>query len=154
MDYQEIIVSLKAVIAPFVEQEGFELVDLTVRREGRDLFLRIFADRPDDGITIGECARLNREISLILDEKDMIAERYILEVSSPGLDRPLTTQRDFARCLNKEVKIFLKEMVAGKLEWDGVINKVQPDSVFVDVKGNILKMPIVKINKAKRIIYD
>jgi len=152
MDKYEASAELKQIIKEFLESEGLELVDLIYRHEGRDLFLRVLADKPEGGITLDECARLNYEISLILDEKNILNERYILEVFSPGLDRPLSTRNDFTRCKNKKAKFFLNEPVFGKLEWDGVINRVEGGSVFIDIGGNILEMPIFKINKAKQLI--
>jgi len=95
---------------------------------------------------------LNREIGVLLDEKDIIKEKYILEVASPGLDRPLKTRDDFLRLLNKPAKFFLNEVINGKLEWDGSIDRVDQESVFIMAKEGIIELPIIKINKAKLII--
>lgn len=152
MDKQEIIAELQSSIGDYLKNCGLQLVELVYRYEGRDLFLRILVDRPEGGITLDECTRLNDEISVLLDAKDIIKDNYVLEVSSPGIDRPLFNKDDFNRCRNKKVKFFLKELIAGKLEWDGVINKVDEDLVTIDINGKILEIPISKINKAKQII--
>lgn len=85
-----------------MKNQNLDLVDIIYRYEGRGLVLRVLVDKPEGGITLDECAGLNNEISRILDEKDMLQQRYILEVSSPGLDRPLNSKNDFLRCINKE----------------------------------------------------
>ncbi len=135
----------------FVAQ-GFELVDVIYRNEGAHLFLRILADRSGGGINLDECARLNREIGQALDEKNIITSRYMLEVSSPGLDRSLTTQKDFLRSLNKEASFYLSELINGKCQWHGKITKVEGASVFINSCGKILEIPLAKINKARLII--
>ncbi|MFH1128444.1 MAG: ribosome maturation factor RimP [Candidatus Omnitrophota bacterium] len=152
MDKHEKIDKLKKLIQDYLESRRLEFVDLIYHYEGRDLFLRILVDTPGDNICLDECARLNREIGAILDGQEMLNQRYILEVSSPGIDRPITTKKDFLRCRNRKVKFFLKEMVNGKLEWDGIISKVEGDSVFADIKGEILEIPINKVNKVKQLL--
>jgi len=152
MHKQEIQEELRAIIQEYLKRKGLELVDLIYRYEGRDSVLRVFADRPEGGISLGECACLNRDISAILDERDILKERYLLEVSSPGADRPLKTKSDFLRCLNKPLKLFLNEPIKGKLEVDGIINKVEGESLYIDISAEIIGIPILKINKAKQII--
>ncbi len=152
MDKHEKIDKLKKLIQDYLESRRLEFVDLIYHYEGRDLFLRVLVDTPGDNICLDECARLNREIGAILDGQEMLNQRYILEVSSPGIDRPITTKKDFLRCRNRKVKFFLKEMVNGKLEWDGIISKVEGDSVFADIKGEILEIPINKVNKVKQLL--
>lgn len=151
MDKFEGIDKLTKLIQDYLESQGVDFVDLIYRYEGRDLFLRILVDIPGDNIRLDECTRLNREIGAILDGQEMLDQRYILEVSSPGIDRPITTKKDFLRCRNKKVKFFLKEMVSGKVEWDGIISRVEGDIVFVDTNKEILEIPINKVNKAKQL---
>ena len=124
MDRDALIIELKGIFEGFLKERNFEFVDLVYRYEGKDLMLRVLADRPEGGITMDECALLNREIGDILDQKDIIQSRYILEVSSPGLDRPLKTKSDFSRSLNRNVKFFLNDLINRKLEWDGKIIRV------------------------------
>ncbi|MFH1413295.1 MAG: ribosome maturation factor RimP [Candidatus Omnitrophota bacterium] len=148
----ELINELRIIIKDYLEGEGKELVDFIYRYEGRNLFLRILADSPEGGISLDECTYLNESIGRILDEKGVLGQQYILEVSSPGLDRPLVNRGDFLRCLNKKAKFFLRELINGKIEWDGIISKVEGDSVYVDINGNLSEIPLSKINKAKQII--
>lgn len=152
MDKDALTQLLTEEISKYLNALSFELVDLILRHEGNDLVLRIFVDRSEGGITIGECATLNNDIGRLLEEKKLLTEGYVLEVSSPGLDRPLVSKNDFKRNLNKMVKLFLKEKVSGKLEWDGIINNVNDETVSIDVKGQILEIPLVLINKGKPLI--
>lgn len=149
-----IIEGLKRIIQEFLNTKGFDLVDFIYRYAGRDLVLRILVDKPEGSISLDECAYLNIEISRILDEKDILQARYILEVSSPGLDRPLKTKADFLRCINKLVKIFLNEPVNGKTELEGIISNVEGDSVHIDVSGEALEVSISNIAKAKQVINN
>jgi ribosome maturation factor RimP len=153
VDRHEKAAELKNIIGEYLKIQRIELVDLILRQEGRDLVLRVFADKPEGGITIGECAGLNERISSLLDEKGILeAGGYILEVSSPGLDRPLKERRDFLRCINKKARFFLNELINGKIELEGLINKVENDSVYVEVNGEVIEIPLTKINKAKQLI--
>ncbi|MBN2830819.1 MAG: ribosome maturation factor RimP [Candidatus Omnitrophica bacterium] len=144
--------SLKEIIESFLKQESIDLVNLSLRYEGGNLVLRILADKPGGGITMDECALLNRNLRRLLDEKDIIKDKYILEVSSPGLDRPLKCGNDFMRFLNKRARFFLKTRINGKLEWEGLINRVDTDKVYITVNEGIIAVPFLQINKAKLVI--
>ncbi len=151
MDRHEKEAQLKAFIDDYLRSQGIELVDLIFRYEGRDLVLRILADRPQGGITLDDCAYLNSEIGRVMDEKNILEEYYILEVASPGLDRPLKTKSDFLRNLNKKVKLFLSEKINAKMELDGDITGVTDTSVYIDIKGEKTEIPLSKIIKGKHI---
>lgn len=152
MDRDTVIAELKGIIEGFLKEKNFEFVDLIYHYEGKDLMLRVITDRPEGGITMDECTHLNREICDILEQKEIIQSRYIMEVSSPGLDRPLKTKNDFSRSLNRNVKFLLNDLINGKLEWDGKIIRVDDNSVYADINGNIVEIPLPKIAKAKQII--
>ena len=152
MDRQTRIEELRGMIQEFLNSQHFDLVDLIHRYEGRNFFLRILVDRPEGGITLEDCANLNREINLLLDEKDLVQQKYVLEVSSPGLDRPLKTKNDFLRCLNKRVKFFLNEAVQGRWEWEGLIQKIEEDSVMIETEDAVVTLPLSQIAKAKQVI--
>lgn len=152
MDKLEIISELRNVIEDYLKNQNLDLVDLIYRQEGRDLVLRILVDKPEGGISIGECASLNIEIGAMLDEKNILQQGYALEVSSPGLDRLLRTKKDFARYLNKEVKFFLREPINERIELDGIITKVDDELVYIDIRGSVVQIPISNINRAKQVI--
>jgi len=152
MDREGLLNELNAFLEDFLKGRNLELVEVIHRYEGRDLVLRVLVDKPEGGISIGECAGLNRQISGLLDEKNILQEKYILEVSSPGLDRELKTEKDFSRCLDKKVKFFLSELINGKLEWDGIITGAGAGIIYINTPAGAIRLPLAKINKAKRII--
>ncbi|MBU1929612.1 MAG: ribosome maturation factor RimP [Candidatus Omnitrophica bacterium] len=150
MDRKELSERLTAIIGESVKGRGLELVELICNYQGRDVILRLLVDKPEGGITIKECGEVNRWVSLMLDEVNIIEQGYIFEVSSPGLDRPLSAKNDFIRCLNKEARFFLVEPVNGKVELEGFIRKADENSVYVETEGVTIEIPFVKINKAKQ----
>ena len=122
------------------------------RAEGGALILEILADRAEGGIRLDECAVLNRELGALLEEKDLVADRYTLEVSSPGLDRPLVTPQDFGRKKGKEVRIFLRQPVGDRIEYQGLIAAVAADGLTLITKTGSIYLPFDKVNKAKQVI--
>jgi ribosome maturation factor RimP len=152
VDKQAFIEELRGIIGGYLEAGGLELVELIYRYEGESLFLRILTDKPGGGITIDECAELNTQIGVVLDEKGPLNQRYVLEVSSPGLDRPLATKSDFLRCVGREARFFLSEPLNGRLEYEGRIARADDSAVYVDICGSVMDIPLGKINKAKQII--
>jgi ribosome maturation factor RimP len=152
MDRQQTIAELKNIIGDLLRIQGLDLIDLIYRYEAGALVLRILVDRPTGGITLNECAQVNNQISQILDEKDILQTRYILEVSSPGLDRELKSKNDFLRCINRRVRFFLNGTINGKWELEGVVNKVEEEAVSIDADAGTVTIPLSKINKAKQVI--
>lgn len=148
----ELINELKELFSLSASKENIELIDLICRYEGNKLVLMILADKPEGGITLGECALLNHRLSDLLEEKNIIEGNYILEVSSPGLDRDLLTQKDFLRCKNKELVFYLNDLVNGKCQWQGMVNKADEVSVVIENAGQFLEIPLIKINKARLVI--
>lgn len=142
------------IIAPLLEGAGAECIEINFTQMSGRRILRVLADRKEGGITLGECADLNRKISELLDAQGIIKNDYILEVSSPGLDRPLTKRSDFLRCLSRNVRVFLKEPVNGKLEWAGLIKSVGDETVDIDSSGQLVTIPLAEITKAKQIIEN
>jgi ribosome maturation factor RimP len=115
--------SVEDTIKPYLEAQGVELIDLQLhQRKGRWL-IRIFGDI-EGGISLEDCRRLSREIGHVLDAEDLIPASYVLEVSSPGLDRPLHTPRDFQRQLQRLVKVFLRVPFADQTHYTGRVTAV------------------------------
>jgi ribosome maturation factor RimP len=152
MDNQAVIEQIKKAIFPILEDTGSELVQLDFIRTSGQVIIRVLVDKSEGGISLDECTRINKRLGDILDEQDIIPDRYVLEVSSPGLDRPLKNESDFRRCLNKKVKFFLLEPVNGKLEWDGLIKGVSDGQVNAEVVSGMIQIPLAKINKAKQLV--
>ena len=151
MDYQDIREDLKNLVSPILAEDDMELVELIFIRRPSGSILRLLVDKKTSGISLDECARLNERVSTLLDVRDIIKERYILEVSSPGLDRPLKDKNDFLRCIDRRARLFLNEPINGKFELEGVINKVEDDAVYIDISNDKVGIPISKIRKAKQV---
>lgn len=152
MDRDSQIRELEGLLGDYLKSQGIDLVELVHHYEGSDLVLRLLVDLPEGGISIGECARLNAEIGRLLEERNIPDMPFLLEVSSPGLDRPLKTRSDFQRCLKKKVRFFLNSAVNAKIEWDGIIVRIEGESLFIDAQAKILEIPLAYINKAKQIL--
>ena len=152
MDRESLKQEISLLVKELILAQGFVLVDIIFRQEGSGLLLGLLVDRPQGGISLGECGLLNRLIRQALDERNILSGQYNLEVSSPGLDRPLKTKEDFTRCLNKQAVFFLSDLIGGKCEWKGVISKAEEHSVFIEQPNGALEVPLAKINKAKLVI--
>ena len=118
------------LLIPILEKYDFELVDVEYVKEAGTWYLRAYIDKPG-GIAINDCEVVSRELSDLLDQKDFIDDSYILEVSSPGLGRPLKKERDFARSIGAEVEIRTYRMVEGRKEFTGVLEEYDSESVTV-----------------------
>jgi len=154
MDKYELQEKLRLIIGDNLKKEGVILVDLNFTLSGKKSILRILVDVPGGGITLDKCTYINNSISQLLDEENLIQGSYVLEVSSPGVDRPLISKEDFTRCLNRKVKIFFNQLQEGKSEITGVIISVADAGVNVDSEGQIQQIPFDRIRKAKQIVEE
>ena len=121
----------EALVSPIVEKYGFELVDVEYVKEGSSFYLRAYIDKPG-GITVDDCETVSREFSDKLDEADFMEEAYIMEVSSPGLGRPLKKEKDFKRSIGKEVEIRTYRPIDREKEFYGVLKAYDENSVTID----------------------
>ncbi len=121
----------EAILIPILEKNGFELWDVEYVKEGGTWYLRAYIDKPG-GIMVDDCEVVSRELSDILDEKDFIEEAYILEVSSPGLGRPLKKNRDYEKSLGEEVEIRTYRMIDKKKEFRGLLREYDKDTVTIE----------------------
>ncbi len=148
----EICKKSKEIIGPYLDSLGFELVDLRIFRAQGLFNLRLLADKPRGGISIDECANLNKRVGELLDKEDIFKEAYILEISSPGMDRSLITGNDFLKVCGRAVRVFLKEPLNLKIELEGVVEAVEGEFLFLRTKSKTEKVPLSIINKGKQII--
>ena len=125
------------LVQPIVDANQFELVDVEYVKEGSNWYLRIYIDKPG-GITIDDCEVVSRALSDILDAKDFIEDSYILEVSSPGLSRPLKKDKDFQRNLDKEVELKLFKPFEKRKDFSGILKAFDADTVTVEEDGKEL----------------
>ena len=125
------------ILLPIIEEHGFELVDVEYVKEGSSWYLRAYIDKPG-GINIDDCETVSRRLSDILDEKDYIDEAYILEVSSPGLGRPLKKEKDYKRSLGEEVEIRTYRMIDRQKECTGILKEYDEKTVTIEPDGGTL----------------
>lgn len=145
----EIQNEVEKIAGPLVAEAGLELIEVSVLNRQGIISIEIFADRPLGGISLDECADINKRISSALDVTQSWADNYELSVASPGLDRPLKTENDFRRVLNQKVRILLTEKIEGKGEYQGLVKKAGPGSVLVAIDGkNNIEVGYEKILKA------
>lgn len=124
------------LLAPIVEQNGFELVDVEYVKEAGTWYLRGYIDK-EGGITVNDCETVSRAFSDRLDENDFIEDSYIMEISSPGIDRPLKKEKDFARSMGKLVEIRTYRPIEKQKEFCGILNAYDESSVTIDEDGQL-----------------
>ncbi len=121
------------IITPVLEDMGFELVRLRLMG-GKTATLQIMAERPDGGIEVDECAEISTAVSATLDVEDPISDAYTLEVSSPGIDRPLTRLKDFAEFEGYEAKLETADLIDGRKRFKGVLAGTEGDEVLINIE--------------------
>lgn len=151
--FQDILLKFRALFIDYLEKGGYVLVDMRFyRAQGGASVLEVLVDRAEGGINLDECVRLNRELGALMDGSGIALDRYTLDVSSPGMDRPLATAADFKRVLGRPARFFLGEAVEERIEYEGVIVGVDDLEVTVKTKQKTIQIPMDKINKAKQVI--
>lgn len=146
----EIADRVKELASNLLKDKEIELVDITYRREGPDTILRLIVDKKG-GITVDECGLINGQLGELLDKEDFLTQRYVLEVSSPGLDRPLKTKKDFEWAAGKIVRINTYGPVEEKREHAGKIVSCDDENVTIESEETRLtrKIPLNMISRAR-----
>ena len=147
MKADRLLAEIQEVVQPILVSQGFELVDLEYQREGKGWVLRLYIDR-EGGIHLDDCADVSRDLGAVLDVHDIIPHSYRLEVSSPGLTRPLKKLEDFEKYQNRRVKVRTFEPIAGQRNFVGILRGMEGDKVRLEFEGQILEIPFGAIAKA------
>jgi len=145
--FDKLLEEVRQVVEPILQSQGFELVDVEYRREPPGWVLRIYLDR-EGGVTLDDCAEVSGEIGAVLEVKDLLSNRYVLEVSSPGLTRPLKKREDFNKFSNRLVKIKLFEPLEGQKNFKGTLLGLEGEKVRLEIGGRIYELPLQRIAKA------
>jgi len=138
---------LQAMLAPVVESLGYQCWGIEFISQGRHSLLRVYIDR-EGGILVEDCEAVSRQVSAVLDVEDPISSEYTLEVSSPGMDRPLFTLEQFAKHAGEQVKIKLRSPFDGRRNFQGLLRGVEEQDVVVLVDDHEFLLPIDLIDKA------
>ena len=139
---------LREMIEPIVTGLGYEAVGIELLAQGGGELLRIYIDRPD-GVTVEDCERVSHQVSGMLDVEDPIRGEYTLEVSSPGIDRPLFRREDFARFAGRRVKLKLRAPIAGRARYTAQLHGLEGDEVLLEVDGEALRFAYEEIDQAR-----
>lgn len=141
------------IITPVIEDLGYELVRVRLM-SGKSTTLQIMADKPGGGIEVDDCAEISNAVSAVLDVEDPILDAYTLEVSSPGIDRPLTRLKDFETYEGYEAKLETAELIDGRRRFKGVLAGVDGDEVLVNIDEGTIGLKFDWLSDAKLVLTD
>src|SRR5205814_2354510 len=147
---------VRAIAERVAKSHGLEVWDIVSRREAQGQVIRVFIDRPgpaatpEESVSIEDCEQVNREMGTILDVEDPLPFTYTLEVSSPGLDRPLRDENDYRRFAGRLAKIVVREAVDNQKAFEGRLRGVEDDAVLLEgAKGRIHRLPMRLIARGR-----
>jgi ribosome maturation factor RimP len=144
---------LAGIISPVLEDMGYELVRVRLM-SGKTSTLQIMADKPDGGIEVDDCAQISTAVGAVLDVEDPIIDEYALEVSSPGIDRPLTRLKDFANFEGYEAKIETDDLIDGRRRFKGELAGVEGDEVLINIEEGTVGLKFEWLSDAKLVLTD
>jgi len=144
---------MAAIIAPVIEDMGYELVRVRLM-SGKSKTLQIMADKPDGGIEVDDCARISTAVSAVLDVEDPLEDAYTLEVSSPGIDRPLTRLKDFDVWAGHDAKVETTDLIDGRRRFRGILAGTDGDDVLIDIEEGTIGLRFEWLSDAKLILTD
>ncbi len=145
--FDRLLQEVRQLIDPILQSRGAELVDLEYQRESHGWVLRAYIDR-EEGVTVEDCSEVSGELSAVLEVQDLIPNPYTLEVSSPGLTRPLRKPADYDKYRNRLVKIRTFEPIEGRKNFKGILQGLEGEKVCLQMEGKILGIPLQGIAKA------
>jgi len=148
MDTILVIQNIKDLVEPLLEANSMELVDIEFRTEASGWILRIFIDK-SEGINIDDCVFVSRQLGYILDVEDVVPVSYSLEVSSPGLNRPLVKLADFERFKGRMCKIRISNDINGRKNFKGILNGTDEQKIIIKVDNDIIELSLSNIEKAR-----
>ncbi len=144
---------MASIVQPVVEGLGYELVRLRLMA-GKKVTLQVMADKPDGGIEVNDCAIISTELGAVLDVEDPIEADYALEVSSPGIDRPLTRLKDFENWVGFEAKIETTELIEGQRRFKGILRGVENNEVLIEIQQGTIGLEFEWLSDAKLLMTD
>ena len=143
-----IVAKIEAIAERVAQSEGIEIVEIELKGGGKNRFLRISIDKPA-GVTHADCENISHQVSTILDVEDVIPSHYTLEVSSPGVERPLLKYKDFERFTGKKIKTILREPVENSRRWEGTLASCADGLITLDISGGkTIQFPFDQVEKA------
>lgn len=149
-----IVKTIEGIIEPIIEGMGYELVQTSVIGTGKPV-LQILVDNKTNNISLDECGEISQAVAAALDVENVMGEKaYVLELGSPGVDRPLTKEKDFERFVGKTIKVNTDMEVDGKKRFKGCLKGIKGNNVLLDIEEEIVEIPLAFIDKAKLCTED
>jgi ribosome maturation factor RimP len=139
---------LEMLLVPVVEDLGYEYVGIEYSSNPKNRVLRLYIDRPETGIGLDDCEAVSREVSALLDVEEPIPGQYTLEVSSPGVERPLFTAEQFLAHVGEDARVQMETPIDGRRKFKGTIVAVDNDEVCLEVDGQRWKLPLAGVGRA------
>ncbi len=140
--------SIAELVTPIINENRLELVDVEYKKEGKNWFLRLFIDK-EGGVTVEDCTRVSRQIEDLIEVEEAVPSSYVLEVSSPGLNRPLKREKDFLRFKGKLAHVTTYTPIHQQKNFKGTIRDFQKDVLILDIDSQRLEIPKDQIAKAR-----
>lgn len=144
---QDVIGRVTALVEPIIVQAGLELVDVEYAKEGMHWFLRLYIDK-EGGVDLDDCALISHRAGETLDKEDFIPHAYMLEVSSPGLERPLKKAADYERYQGRLIKVRTKNVFQGYQEFSGYLAGLEDGKIVLEYQGEQVQIPMDQVEKA------
>jgi ribosome maturation factor RimP len=141
-----------SLLEPILDEMGFELVDVEYLSNYGKWVLRLYIDK-ETGVTIDDCVRVSREIGDIIDVKGVVTHEYTLEVSSPGIDRPLRKEKDFVGAVGKKVKVRTITPMNGRRNFIGYLKDFENGTIYIEMDGGSVALPWAEVDKAN-LVYE
>jgi ribosome maturation factor RimP len=144
---KEIVDRVRTIAHTILSEEGMELVDIEYRRESKGWVLRLYLDK-EGGVTLDDCTRVSQEVGRSLDIEDLLQNPYTLEVSSPGLTRPLKTEKDFMKYRHRLIRIKTVKPIENRRQFKGRLLGVSENRIEIEIDGVIFQIPLSNVAKA------
>ena len=148
---EESIVKIEKIVLPVLKEMELELVDIEYLQEGGYWYVRIYIEKLDGDVSLDDCAKVSMAVEDDIDK--LIDKKFFLEISSPGVERPLKREKDYIRFTGSKIKVSLKHKINEKKNFEGILSKFENDTVFLMTDNEELEIPFKEVRKAN-LVYD
>lgn len=148
---EESIVKIEKIVLPVLKEMELELVDIEYLQEGGYWYVRIYIEKLDGDVSLDDCAKVSMAVEDDIDK--LIDKKFFLEISSPGVERPLKREKDYMRFTGSKIKVSLKHKINEKKNFEGILSKFENDTVFLTTDDEELEIPFKEVRKAN-LVYD
>jgi len=143
---ENLLARIERIVLPVTNELGLDLVDVEYLQDGGYWYMRVYVEKENDEISLDDCAKVSNRIDEDVD--GLVPEKFFLEVSSPGIERPLKKEADYTRFTGQKARLILKHKMDESRNWTGVIEKYEDSIIYLDVKDKVLEIPYSEVKKA------